>query len=275
MRRTLVAAPLLGVLMLAAGCGAGVDEASKPTSPRHAIFAAAEKTAATSARVFMTMEMQTGGEAMTMEAEGAFADDSGRMTMNMDVAGEEMAVEMILAPGAYFMKFPPELMQELPGAKQWVRLDFDALEDAGIDMEAFEDFQQGDPSRTLDMLRAVSDDFAKVGTESVRGVPTTRYHGTLDLEKVAELAPTERSRKAYETLIDQAKVTSFPMDVWLDADGYARRMVYAVTMSEGGDDLTMEITLELWDFGVDVDVTPPPADQVTDLAALMGAMGER
>jgi hypothetical protein len=33
----------------------------------------------------------------------------------------------------------------------------------------------------------------------------------------------------------------------------------------------MELTMEFFDFGVDVDVEPPPSDEVIDIQELIGA----
>jgi hypothetical protein len=57
-----------------------------------------------------------------------------------------------------------------------------------------------------------------------------------------------------------------PADVWIDQQGRLRRMHYAVTMKVPGEGasvpMTVETTLELYDFGVEVHVAPPPANQV-------------
>ena len=38
----------------------------------------------------------------------------------------------------------------------------------------------------------------------------------------------------------------------------------------GGDDATMALTMDMYDFGTDVDVDPPPDDEVFDIQKLMG-----
>ena len=37
---------------------------------------------------------------------------------------------------------------------------------------------------------------------------------------------------------------------------------------EGGEDATMALTMEMYDFGAEVDVEPPPDDEVIDLQEL-------
>ncbi len=59
-----------------------------------------------------------------------------------------------------------------------------------------------------------------------------------------------------------------PADVWIDEQGRLRKIHYAVTLKVPEDmeatatQMTIETTQELFDFGVTVKVTPPPANQV-------------
>ncbi len=93
-----------------------------------------------------------------------------------------------------------------------------------------------------------------VGTEDLRGVPTWHYRLTLDREQameilsediVAELAWKQYERPVYESL-----------DVWLDAEGRARRIVgQAGLFAE-----PTRIGYELWDPGA-----APPVRVPSDL----------
>ena len=59
--------------------------------------------------------------------------------------------------------------------------------------------------------------------------------------------------------------TSF-IEVWIDEDGLTRRMRYQQTMP---DRSTMDLTQEYYDFGVEVEVSAPPDDEVFDVTDLM------
>jgi hypothetical protein len=123
-----------------------------------------------------------------------------------------------------------------------------------------------DPSQSLDLLRAASSDFREVGEEEIRGVQTTHYEGTVDLEKVAEQVP-EDARESYRRLMEQSGQREIPMEVWIDEDGLTRRVHYEQTL---GDGTTMDLTQEYFDFGVEVDVEPPPDEDVLDISDLVG-----
>jgi hypothetical protein len=61
--------------------------------------------------------------------------------------------------------------------------------------------------------------------------------------------------------------------VWIDDEGRMRTMLQTIDLSkvagaEGGAG-ALTTTFELYDFGTDLDVKPPPADQVGDGTALL------
>jgi hypothetical protein len=64
-----------------------------------------------------------------------------------------------------------------------------------------------------------------------------------------------------------------PKEVWVDDDGLVRRMklAYDDMRFAAGQRGDMAMTMELYDFGVDADVEPPPARQVVDIEQLMNA----
>jgi hypothetical protein len=53
-----------------------------------------------------------------------------------------------------------------------------------------------------------------------------------------------------------------PAEVWLDADGLARRVAVNVDPAATAADAQTWAIVELWDFGVAADITPPRPDQV-------------
>ena len=99
----------------------------------------------------------------------------------------------------------PELFSgagALPAGKEWLGFDLDkSLAAAGLSGLDMSQLQQQDPSQTLRLLRASSTRVTKAGKAQVRGVETTRYKATLDLEKALtatadELGLDEQQRKA-------------------------------------------------------------------------------
>lgn len=104
------------------------------------------------------------------------------------------------------------------------------------------------PQRLLAMLRAATEDTRRLGEEPVRGVETVHYR----LEVVCEQAE-----------LSDCSGDTAPVEVWIGDDGLVRRIWLEEGSSSG--------TIEFYDFGIEVVIAPPPADQVEDLGALLGA----
>lgn len=66
-----------------------------------------------------------------------------------------------------------------------------------------------------------------------------------------------------------------PTEVWVDEDGRVRRvrMEYADVATGEGASADVTVTTELYDFGADVRVEPPPPDRVLNLGEGSGAGG--
>jgi hypothetical protein len=261
---------VLLVLVLAAlplACGGG------ETSPEAAVAEAATKTEeAGSARVTFAGTL-TGvpGGSFTMNGEGEFAKKRGRMTFDLSEAGVPGgSMEMIFDGLVIYMKFPPELAAVLPGGKSWVKMDLEELgKQQGIDFGELMQFSQSDPTQSLQYLRGASDDFEKVGEEAVRGVETTHYRGTIDLRKAAEALP-DSARKSFDRVIELTGASKIPFDVWIDDEGLARRVNYDQALpTSNGQEASMALTMEFFDFGVEVDVESPPENEVVDLQELI------
>ena len=268
----LVIAASLAAIGLA-GCG-GSEGLSEDLSPQAAVAEAATKTAdAGSARIDMSAAIKGGAQSFTMVGRGEFADQRGRMTFDLsDQTGQQLSMEMIFDQLVIYMRFPPELGAQLPAGKSWVKMDLEALgREQGIDLAELVQAGQSDPTQALQYLRGASDDFEKVGEEEIRGVDTTHYRGTVDLRKAAGQL-SEEARKSVDRIVELTGEISFPFDVWIDEGGLARRIKYDQPLP-GAQGATMAMTMDFYDFGVEVDVEPPSDDEVIDLQELIGQGG--
>jgi hypothetical protein len=275
LRRTLALFSLaLAALPLACG--------GESVSPQAAVAEAATKyEEAGSSRVSMTATLKdVPGGPLTFTGEGEFDRERGRMTMDMSSLGEATGgafageLEMIFDRLVLYMKFPAAITEQLPGGKSWVRIDLrEAGKELGIDFAELMQVQQSDPTQALQYLRGASEDFEAVGEEEVRGVETTHYRGTIDLRKAIEQVP-EDARDSFERAVELIGTNRLPFEVWIDDDGMARRMKYEQPLpGADGQEASMELTMDLYDFGAEIDVEPPPADEVIDMQELLGQGG--
>jgi hypothetical protein len=116
--------------------------------------------------------------------------------------------------------------------EKWVRMAED---------ESFAD--EISPQRLLAMLRGASQTTERIGEERVRGDETVRYRLLVDCEQ-AELPECEGQRAT--------------VDVWIDDDGLVRRIAF----QEGAS----PYTVEFFDFGAEVAIEAPAADDVMSFA---------
>lgn len=262
---------LVGVLLLAgAACG---DPSSGNSDELNALQAAAEAVEdATSSRMDMTMEMGFGGVEVTAEMDGVFdyEEQLGEVTMTFDspvaVPGAGGSNKMIVDGTYAYVKGPAA---ELYGGTGdgWIRMDMS-------DMPGMSSSQVNqDPTQYIEFLRGATGDIEKVGTDDVRGVSTTHYRAELTLDDIIE-ATQDANTEAYAEQLEKmgGEVEDMPVDVWIGADGLPRRMELSMRITDvpgvPDGEMTMEVGVELYDFGVPVDVKPPK--RFEEVAAPLG-----
>ncbi len=265
-----------------AGCGSeggdGGSGANGAEAQDTVVQAASRTTEAGTYRSSFALHLDFLGEAaIDITGDGAFQTDPllGSMTLDMSEAGraarQDLGTAELLFDGTIlYMRFPA-LVQALPDVGPWIKFDLERFaSDRGLELGQLSQLSQSDPSQTLQYLRGAGDDVDEVGEEDVRGEPTTHYGTAIDLDRVAETVPEQR--RAIEQLIQMSGMREVPTDVWIDDDGRVRRLRLAYEDVRFGSrqEADMTVTIELYDFGAEVDVSPPPPDQVTDISEFQG-----
>jgi hypothetical protein len=280
--RRLLPPVLLVALALVGGCGGDDDSSADVLAD-----AASKTTEAGSARIAFTGSSDAGlPQSFEISGKGVVdnANRVGRLEFDFsslasslppgaDLSADELTGEVIFEDFVFYMRFPV-LSRLLPERKEWVRFDLEEVSKAqGIDLSQFTQFGQADPSQALQYLRAVSGEVEEKGREDVRGVPTTRYEATVDLRKFPDVLPDdqrEAAEKSVDTLVQQlGGKTELPMEVWIDDDGLIRRQRFEFAFEAQGQEVSFRYDSELYDFGVDVEVQPPPAEDTADLGQLI------
>lgn len=304
MNSRLVGVLVAGLLTLGA-CGGDDDSGSGPaadsdksgqagTSARDLVLASAGKaTEAKTSRFEFTMTL-TGPETVNLVATGASDSSVPVMSIEMDMASlipgtpaGGATVGTVFDGRAVYMRFPEEMAAGLPDGKRWVRLDLASISSqAGIDPEALAaQFNSSDPLANISLLTGASDDVTEVGTEEVRGVSTRHLKMTVDLERATEQlsgnlsgSDAERLKEAVAQAAATVGVTQLPMEAWIDDDGLPRRLLYSFDLAqakvpgaEGAATGTATIKMEFFDFGEDVAVAIPSADETVDFSELFGS----
>jgi hypothetical protein len=201
---------------------------------------------------------------LTLHAEGVvdFAHNRLQVTQQSSNAGLSFSQEIIADEQALYMKSP--LAQDR--GKTWLGID---LSTGPIPAAAAGQVVVVSPTATLAFLENVPSEIKQVGTERVRGTPTTRYAVTIEARKaLKQPGLSAPQRKEMKRALAGADIDAFTADVWIDRDQRLRKLHYRIE-PESKDALGLETTLELFDFGAPPAVEPPATDQVLTASELI------
>ena len=266
MRRTAAGAVLISLVL--AGCGRPADpEAVVRAAPDRTIAA---KTARVSVNVRFSPDPGQPPSAGSISGEGSVELDSGRTDLTFSVGGT--ASRSLLVGRTLYREVRPPAAAS---GKSWLKQDLaSVVASTGFSgVQGLLQAQPDDPAGNLGYLRA-ADRVVVVGRDRVRNTPTTRYRAVVDLKKAAEGSSAEQGR-VLRQLASQLGLTSLPVDVWLDDGNRVRRLDHTVDLpaapppeGTGRDALPrrVESSFELFDFGTQVTVTIPPAEEVAEVA---------
>jgi hypothetical protein len=190
------------------------------------------KDAGTS-RVEWTIEITKPDSSYTSVGVIDFANHRGELVSNgKEIPGAEMR--------SIFIGRDIYLGLNLQGKMRW-------LKDSYNESPATDRFVPGpggtSPDRLLEMLIKSSRKVEILGKDEIRGVPAAHYRAHLDEKKFGE-----------EGLFSPADLI---IDAWIDDDRLVRRV-------HAPYDQDVFVRVDLFDFGVPVEVEAPPADEIVD-----------
>lgn len=284
---------LVAALVALAACSDDGDQSQKveagDTEAAIAALRAAPDAAAEagSGRMEMTVGFVVDGEPFELTSAGVFSGT--RMRMEMDL-GAMLAAQLpeeelppafdepmtVVVDGATtYLRMP--MLDALTGTSGWLSM---TPEDLGLAGDALGTGfgPSNNPAQMMEALRGVSDDIEELGTEEVRGEPTTHYRAVVDLERALE-----QVREALKPQLEAqlgAMGGTLPMEVWLGEDGLVRRIsldmveLLAEASAESGQKMEGgSMVMELFDYGADVEVDIPAPEDTTPFLDVMGELG--
>lgn len=264
MRKALIAAGGLVLALTLGACGdngiAGSGTAAFDNA--QSLVAAAKESTAEAKTAKFTMDFSFGGQSMNASGEGRFDGVNSAMKMAMQMMGQNM--EMRLVDETMFLKVPGGM----PGAdasKPWIKMSMADL--PGGNTAALEN---SDPAKMLETL-VQSGEITSTEQTELDGVDTTHYTINVDVAKMLE-SVGENDPRIQEKMKEMGMKT-MPMELWLNPDNLPVQVV--MDMSEMMGKLAKEsggsvpsgpakMTMKYTDWGTEVDVDAPPADQISD-----------
>lgn len=233
----------------------GIDEGDTVEAAEFVDTIAAGMEASTTATLTMTMTM--GGEEGAITAEGAidYTTDPPEtaMTMDIDAGGEKMSADIRNVDGAIYMS-----MDELSEDGKFFKIDPDEpsfLSLLGLDQMV----KQSDPLGSVEQLEPAIESVKYAGEEEVDGRDLHHYELTVDLAKYIEATEGEVPAEPSDEMPD-----AVTYDVWLDDEDRLGQVQLEFEME--GQELTMTMVADDW--GSDVEIEAPPADQVEELPSM-------
>jgi hypothetical protein len=214
----------------------------------------------------MDITVDVAGMPTTVTADGVMSGDgkTGQLSVSMPIVG---SIEERIVDGVIYMN-----LGSLPGAaskldgKQWVKLDLEQLKQQNsMFQDLANEAESNSPKQGLEYLQGLSGDVQDLGSDTVAGQPATHYRASIDYTKLLDKLPdaTAEMRDAF------AKLGTVPADVWIDGQDRVVKMHMTIDGSAfGAGGGNTEMTMQITDFGVPVDVQPPPDDQTVDFSSL-------
>lgn len=293
MSRKLAAALLAPLLFTSLACAKESTQATVLTGDAAAAALRAAPDAAAEAgsgRFEMRMSFDTPDGAFEVTASGAYSGDQMSMEMDLGSALAELAaatgetvppgldepMRVVVDGTSSYIRFP--MLDALTGTSGWLSV---TPEDMGMASSTFGlGATTDDPAQLLETLRGVADEVTPTGDEEIRGVATTGYRATVDLDRALQAMPADQ-REAMAPMLEQidGSLGEMPVDVWIDADGLARRLrmdmggLLAKAMGPAGGGGRASVTIDFFDYGEAIEVTVPDASETTPFSEVMGGLG--
>lgn len=263
----------MGALALT-GCGG--SQSATPVVRAADVTAGAAGYRLTGSGTITVRGGQAGTVRMTLTGSFDRQDRVGELTTVVQAAGRQVRVpELISHLTVYMASSALQGSAALAGGRPWLKLDMShAIGGAGLSALP----TATDPAQFVDYLRAVSSTITRVGASTVRGVPTTHYRVTVDLDRYPSLvAPSQRKAVAatIKNLEAATGVHTMPLDVWIDSHHLVRREKLAFAECVSGAHFNFALTTDLYDYGPQTRPRLPPSSQVYDITPLVQAAVRR
>jgi hypothetical protein len=269
-------ASLAAVTLALTACGQAT-RAAAPAPPKGLSPAALVQVAQTTGRASTERMSMTITQAPQSAATHLILSTSGTLTTGLPFR-DSMSVTSIGADGkaihmqermfgtTLYMR-SPAFDSFAPPSRPWVKVDATTLPN-GSALKA--ELQAGNDTskQSLALLHGALGAIRKVGTEPIRGVATTHFKTTVSFDKALQ-AMSPQLRAALTPSINQLKALTgsdtMPLELWIDAQHHLRAEQYSLTSPQFNGSLIYRI--ELYDFGAPLNVTVPPASEVSHLPA--------
>jgi hypothetical protein len=279
---------LAAAAAVTAGCGGGSTSSALSLEPVAAAATKTQDAGAVRIRFALAIGAPLGtGKTLRMRGTGAIDGTSAQLSFKLGSMLDQMGLpsaagnlaqlqhatikEIALEQNGDYVIYLRLgfLSSQLPGGKQWIKLDVSKLgKAAGLDLGKLLSGSQFQPSDLLGMLTSEGAKIHKLGPATVDGVATTHYRVRIDLAKVLQAKGLTSPLLSGLT----ARLKTATSEVWIGKDGLVRRVRVSYDVPRGEEPMRMAMTMSLYDYGAHLSIAAPPSSQVFD-ATLFAQQG--
>jgi hypothetical protein len=260
------------------GCGSS-GTSPKPAGGRaespdagSAIVRAADVTGSSSGYRFQATMSITGASTLSATMSGTIlgSENRGEIASRERVQGQSINVSERFSGKTYWVSTSGLSGASRLTSKRWLKYNIGStLNQLGVG-----GLSSGgsNPTQFLTYLKAAGANAHKLGTQTVRGVATTHYAVTVNLNGYARLVPTAdraAARKSIQKLISIIGSNTMHMQVWIDHHNLARRLYLSFPECVAQQHLRLGMTMDLFDFGTNTAVTLPTEAQSYDITSMI------
>lgn len=217
-----------------------------------------------------TVQQSSLPQPIPMSGDGVLDQQANRSQMNITMSTPKGEVDMEAIGDGSKAYLKSALFKHLPDGDEWIGYDatLGTSSEAGLGTSS-------NPSEQLDLLRGVSDEFQTLGKRTIRGVATTGYRATLDVDHYVGYLRSKGADQAaddYERVAEVAPTTA-EIETWIDDEKLVRRtrVTTHTRDSSSGETSSASMSMDLYDFGISPQIQPPDSSTVYDITPAIRA----
>ena len=273
---SLFTAGCAAIAVALAGCGSSASSTKTTTNaapnPAAAVVRAADVTGAVSGYRFTGTIQITGDGTVKDRLTGTIlrASKKGEINLHQNLLGHSIAIHERFHNKTFWISASGIPYASKLTSKPWLKYDIastlDQLGVGGLPSGS------SDPSEFLTYLKGIGGNASRLGAQQIKGVPTTHYEATVNLNNYARTVPAgqrAQARKAVARLISTLGSDRLHVQVWIDDHNLTRQMALSFPECVGQEHLHLSMTIDMYDFGTQADVTLPSASQSYDITPLV------
>ena len=262
-RRTALGLGAAALLLVAGGVSTAlVLGGTSIASAQEAVANAATQTVnAQTADVTISMDMSTQGLNESINGNGSFdfAQKTGTMSLTIPVEGQQDTLQEILDDSTVYVNVGA-LDGDLSNGKPWISENMSQLESVSGG------FGTLDPASMVQRLQSLGGTVTTLGSTTYDETAVTEYSATLPASALEEELGKLPSLQQSMTGVN---LPNMKWDIYVTNDDLLKAVTMpSFSVSDGGQSVSMDMTMVFSNYGTTVNVTPPPADQVEPVGGL-------